>query len=161
MTMSKLLLTCAAAALASSTALAAHNNGSPLNGKLVVPPPMKLKNEAYVTGNGNSTSLPQFAFTPIDAGTVLTCKKACTAAAEVTAQVQTAGGDWAICITVDGSDIECQYQGVQSGPSSFVVGNASGSAGVGAGGHTFQTQLYAEGSSATYQFFNMHYSIHQ
>ncbi len=161
MTMSKLLLTCAAAALVSSAALAGHNNGSPLNGKLVAPPPLKQKNEAFVTGNGNSTSLPQFTFTPIDAGSVLTCKKACTVSADVSAQVQTAGGDWAICITVDGSDIECQYQGVQSGPSSFVMGNAGASAGASAGSHTFQTQLYAEGSGATYQYFNMHYSIHQ
>jgi hypothetical protein len=114
-----------------------------------------------VTGNGLSTAFPQFAFTPIDAGSVLNCKKACTLSADVTAQMNTGGADWAICITVDGTDIECQYQGVQSGPSSFVTGNVSANASAAAGNHTVQTQLYTESASATYQYFAMHYAVHQ
>ena len=162
MSRSKLLLTCAAATLVSSAALAGGHNGSPIP-TLKQPPiqTLKQKNEAFVTGNGLSTSLPQFTFVPIDSGTVLSCKKACTVSAEVTAQVQTGGADWAICILVDGADIECQYQGVQSGPSSFVVGNASGSVGAAAGSHTVQTQLYSESTTGTYQYFAMHYAVHQ
>ena len=163
MSISKLVFAVAAASLVSTVAYAGHS-GSPLKNtvKHQAVQPTKLKNEAYVTGNGDSTALVQFAFTPIDAGTVLNCKKTCTVSAEVTAQVQTAGADWAICVTVDGADIECQYQGVQAGPSTFVVGNATASAaGMSAGDHTFQTQLYTESATATYQYFNMHYAVHQ
>jgi hypothetical protein len=163
MSISKLVLTFAAASLASSVALAGGNNGSPLP-TMKQPPVLTLKQgkEAFVTGNGFSTSLPQFAFTPIDAGTVLNCTKAsCIISADVTAQMQTGGADWAICITVDGTDIECQYQGVQSGPSSFVVGNVTASSPEGIGSHTVQTQLYTESTTATYQYFSMHYSVNQ
>ena len=163
MAMSKLILTFAAASLVSSAALAGGNNGSPLHG-LRQPPVLTLKQgkEAFVTGNGFSTSLPQFAFTPIDAGTVLKCiKPTCIISADVTAQMQTGGADWAICITVDGVQIECQYQGVQSGPSSFVVGNVTASAPAAIGNHTVQTQLYTESTTATYQYFSMHYALNQ
>lgn len=163
MSISKLVFALAAASLVSTTAYAGHN-GSPLGStmKHQAVQPLKLKKEAYVTGNGNSTPLPQFAFTPIDSGTVLNCTKVCTISAEVSAQIQTAGADWAICITVDSADIECQYQGVQAGPSTFVMGNASGSlASVAIGSHTVQTQLYTESATATYQFYNMHYAAHQ
>jgi len=161
MTISKLVFALAAASLVSTGAYAGHS-GSPLKNSAVqrTVVPMKLKNEAYVTGNGESTALTQFSFTPIDSGTTLNCKKACTLAAEATAQMNTGGADWAICLVIDGADVECQYQGVQSGPSTFVVGNASGSTTGGIGHHTFQTQLYTESASATYQFFNMHYSVH-
>jgi len=159
--MSKIIVALAAIGLMTSAAHAG-SSGSPLKGRTIHKPVMTLKtrNEAYVTGNGLSAPLPQFQFTPIDSGTTLNCKKACTLSAEVTSQIQTAGADWAICIVIDGADVECQYQGVQSGPSSFVVGNASGSVGGGIGGHTFQTQLYTESASATYQFFNIHYGVH-
>jgi len=162
MSMSKLILTFAAATLASSAALAGGNNGSPLH-SMKQPPVMTLKQgkETYITGNGFSTALPQFAFTPIDGGTVLNCTKAsCIISADVSAQMQTGGADWAICVTIDGVDIECQYQGVQSGPSSFVVGNVTASSAQAAGSHTIQTQLYTESASATYQYFNMHYGEH-
>ena len=160
MSLSKVILGLAAASLVSSTALAGHG-GSPLHSMKQQPAmSLKLKSEAFVTGNGLSTPLTQFAFTPIDSGTVLNCKKACIISAEVTAQIQSAGADWAICITVDGTDIECQYQGIQSGPSSFVVGNVTASSAQAAGSHTIQTQLYTESASATYQYFNMHYGMH-
>jgi hypothetical protein len=163
MSISKLVFALAAASLVSTTAYAGHS-GSPLKNtiKHQAVEPMKLKTEAFVNGNGESTPLPQFAFTPIDAGTVLKCTKLCTISADVTAQIQTAGADWAICITVDGADIECQYQGVQAGPSTYVVGNAGASlASVAIGSHTVQTQLYTESASATYQYYNMHYAVHQ
>ncbi len=162
MTISKFVLVLAAAGLASTPAFAGPT-GSPLKGMMKHQPvqTMKLKKEAYVTGNGSSTGLAQFSYTPIDSGTTLNCTKACTVSADVTSQVQTAGADWAICIVVDGTQIECQYQGVQAGPSSFVVGNVSASAPAAIGSHTFQTELYTESASATYQFFNMHYAVHQ
>src|ERR1700733_7701450 len=160
--MSKIIVALAAIGLMSSAAHAGLS-GSPLHSRVKHQPvqTLKTRNEAYVTGNGLSTALPQFAFTPIDAGTTLNCKKICTLTAEVSSQVNTGGADWAICIVIDGANVECQYQGVQSGPSSFVMGNASGSVGGAIGNHTFQTQLYSESASGTYQFFNIHYAIHQ
>ena len=162
MTISKIVMVVAAAGLVSSAALA-NRSGSPIHeGKQAVfQKVMKMRGEAFVTGNGESTALTQFSFTPLDSGTVLNCKKACVVSAEVTTQMNTGGADWAICIVVDGSNIECQYQGVQSGPSSFVTGNATGNASVAAGNHTFQTQLYSESTTATYQYYAMHYAVNQ
>ncbi|HSC18788.1 MAG TPA: hypothetical protein VLC74_07725 [Rhizomicrobium sp.] len=151
----------AANAFASSSALAGHN-GSPLH-SLKQPPlqVLKLKNEAFVIGNGNGTPFPQFEFTPIDSGTVLNCKSKCILSASASVQVATGGADWALCLVMDGAPIECQYQGVQSGPRGFVMGNAQVAARFGAGAHTFQTQLYADGASATYEYFSMHYAVHE
>jgi len=161
MTISKIIVAFAAAGLV-STAAYAGPSGSPLKTMNHQPvQTLKQKNEAFVTGNGESTSLPQFSFTPIDAGSVLNCKKACVISAEVTSQVATGGADWAICITVDGSDIECQYQGIQSGPSGFVTGNATANASASAGNHTVQTELYSESTTGTYQYYAMHYAVHQ
>ena len=161
MSLSKALLVFTAAAFASTAAFAGHN-GSPI--KTIQTPSftLKQKKEAFVQGNGFSTSLTQFAFTPIDAGTTFNCTRTCTVSASVSAQMQTGGADWAICIVVDGVDAECQYQGVQSGPSSFVVGNVEGAApSLAIGNHTVQTQLYTESTTATYQYFSMHYAAHQ
>jgi len=106
-------------------------------------------------GNGLSTSLPAFAFTTIATNKVK-CNHAhgCSFSIETMAQMQTGGADWAICLLVDGASVSCQYQGVQSGPSSFVVGNARGwLSGIPQGFHTVDTQLYTESNSATYQYF--------
>jgi hypothetical protein len=157
----KLSIFVAAAAFVSSSSLAGQN-GSPLH-SLKQPPlqVLKLKNEAFVIGNGNGTPFPQFGFTPIDPGTVLNCKRACILSASGSVQVSTGGADWALCLVMDGSPIECQYQGVQSGPSGFVMGNAQLSASFPAGAHTFQTQLYTDSASATYQYFSMHYAVNE
>jgi hypothetical protein len=106
------------------------------------------------SGNGQSASLPQFAFTTI-ASSKVKCGNAtgCSIGIESMAQLRTGGGDWAICLLIDGNAVSCQYQGVQSGPSGFVVGNARGWGSVSKGSHTVETQLYAEGSGATYQYF--------
>jgi hypothetical protein len=161
MSLSKAVLVFAAAAFA-STAAFAGNNGSP--SKTMQPPSfeLKLKTEAFVQGNGESTSLTQYNYTPIDSGTVLKCTKVCTISATASAQMQTGGADWVICIEVDGSCVEDQYQGVQSGPSSFVVGNIETSdPSLAAGNHTVQTFLYTESTTATYQYFSMHYAVNQ
>ena len=42
---------------------------------------------------------------------------------------------------------------VQSGPSSFVVGNARGWGTVALGSHTVYTQIYTESTTATYSYF--------
>ena len=114
-------------------------------------------------GNGVSTSLPQFGFTTIATNKVK-CNhlQGCSIGIETMAQMHTGGADWAICLLIDGSSVSCQYQGVQSGPSSYVVGNARGwAAGVPNGFHTVETQLYTESSSATYQYFQTDVRIYK
>jgi hypothetical protein len=162
MSLSKMIMFAAAAGFVSSAALAAGHNGSPLHSGAQPPAQvLKMKKEIFVTGNGLSTSLPQFQFTTIDTEST-SCSKVCTISADVSSQMNTGGADWAICVLVDGATMDCQYQGVQSGPSSFVVGNVTGSLGsLAIGSHTIQTQLYTESASATYQYYAMHYAVHQ
>jgi hypothetical protein len=114
-------------------------------------------------GNGLSTALPQFAFTTV-ASNHVKCNHAhgCSIGIESMAQMHTGGADWAICLVVDGGSVSCQYQGIQSGPSSFVSGNARGWAtGVAQGTHTVETQLYTESASATYQYFQTDVRIYK
>jgi hypothetical protein len=114
-----------------------------------------LSNNYDAMGNGAGSSLTQNSYTTIASNRVK-CNHAhgCSIGIETMAQVQTAGADWGICLLVDGNAVSCQYQGVQSGPSSFVVGNARGWAtGVTEGFHTVDTQLYTESASATYEYF--------
>jgi len=119
----------------------------------------KISGTIDVNGNGESASLPQFAFTEV-ADASVSCKKACSIEVEAMSQIQTAGADWAICLVVDGVDVSCQYQGVQAGPSSFVVGNARGfAAALAVGTHDVQMQLYSESATATYQYFQMDVNI--
>jgi hypothetical protein len=107
------------------------------------------------SGNGLSTSLAQFVFTTV-ATSKVNCSNAqgCSIGLESTAQMQTGGADWVICLLLDGETVSCQYQGVQSGPSGFVVGNTRGwASGVAQGSHTVATQLYSESLSGTYSYY--------
>jgi hypothetical protein len=114
----------------------------------------KLAATYDASGNGSGTSLPQFAFTTVATSTVKCNNSAgCSIGIESMAQIQSAGADWAICLLIDGSSVSCQYQGVQAGPSTFVVGNARGWGTVALGSHTVTTQLYTESASATYEYF--------
>jgi hypothetical protein len=114
----------------------------------------KLISTYDAVGNGNGAALPQFAFTTI-ATSHVSCPNAtgCSIGIESMTQVQTGGADWAICLLIDGASVECQYQGVQSGPSSYVVGNARGWGTVATGAHTVVTQIYTESATATYSYF--------
>jgi hypothetical protein len=122
----------------------------------------KLTGVYDASGNGFSTSLPQFAFTTI-ATSMVKCSNAagCSIGIETMAQIQSAGADWAICLLIDGGSVSCQYQGVQAGPSSFVVGNARGWGTVALGTHQVDTQLYTESASATYQYFQTDTSVYK
>jgi hypothetical protein len=163
MSSSKAFLFLAAAALASTAASAGHN-GSPL--KSMNHPPiqeLKVKKEVFISGNGDSTSIAPFTFTNLDSGSVLSCTRTpCTISA--TAQVQyepgATGGGWAICLLVDGVDIECQYLG-QADDTFFHSGSVQGSVSAAIGNHTVQTQLYVEQNNSTYQYFAMTYAANQ
>ncbi|HEX4509783.1 MAG TPA: hypothetical protein VH328_06885 [Burkholderiaceae bacterium] len=117
----------------------------------------KLATSYDITGNGNSAALPQYSYTTVAQSTIK-CNHAhgCSFGLASMAQVQTSGGDWAICLLVDGTSVSCQYQGVQSGPSGFVVGNARGWAtGIASGNHVVALQLYAEGTAAAYAYYEL------
>jgi hypothetical protein len=122
----------------------------------------KLIGTYNATGNGVSTALPQFAFTTIASNTIK-CGNAtgCSVGIGTMSQIQSAGADWAICLLIDGTSVSCQYQGVQSGPSSYVVGNARGWGTVSSGTHTVDTQLYTESASATYQYFQTDVNVYK
>ena len=147
--------------LATAVAAVAGPSGSPKGAAQASPnavagPNTKEKLIATydAVGNGLSAALPQFAFTTV-ATSVVKCTNSggCSIGIEAMNQIQSAGADWAICLLIDGSSVSCQYQGVQAGPSSFVVGNARGWGTVAFGNHTVDTQLYTESASATYQYF--------
>lgn len=117
--------------------------------------PKKLLNTWIQQGNGSNAPLTQFGFTTLETSTV-NCNNAagCTIGLESMAQLQPQGGDWAICLLVDGVSTSCQYQGSLAASSGYVVGNARGvRAGVASGSHTVTTQLYAEGAGATYTYY--------
>ena len=152
----------AASALVSlfSNALAAPG-GMPPGVRLsqqVSPPqgigPKKLQSSYLAGGVAPGAPLPQYVFTTIDSTTVTCAKANCTIGIETMGQIQPQGGDWAICLLVDGLYVSCPYQGVQAGPTGFVVGNVRGLAtGIAAGAHTVDTQFYAEGANAIYTVY--------
>lgn len=125
--------------------------------------PKKLINTYIGQGNGNNAALPQFAYTTIDTATVKCPNTAgCTIGIESMTQLKPQGGDWAICLRVDGVSVSCQYQGHQGSGSGYVVGNARGvKAGVTLGDHTVTTQLYAEGAGATYAAYQSDYRVYK
>ena len=155
----KFLLTVAAAALVSSTALAAHN-GSPLHGMKASPPHMTAGGKSvFYTGNALSASIPSFTFNNIDPGETVNCgKNPCTVTALASVQYEpgATGGGWAICQLIDGVDAQCQYYG-QADTTFFVVSTVSASMAVGPGTHTVQTQIYVEQANSTLQYYNLEY----
>lgn len=114
-------------------------------------------------GNGNNAALPQFAFTTIDSGTVKCGNTAgCTIGIESMAQIKPQGGDWAICLQVDGTNTTCQYQGIQGSTTGYVVGNARGiRTAVALGNHTVATVLYVEGAGCTYAYYETDYRVYK
>lgn len=159
-TIAKVALAGTALASLMSVAVAAQLNGTPAGVKQshqIAPPqgigPKKLQKTYVAAGNGNGAALAQFAFTTVDTTTV-SCTTTCSIEINAMSQIQSAGADWAICLLIDGGSVSCQYQGNLAGPSSYVVGNASGfAANLAVGSHTATLQLYTESSTATYEYF--------
>jgi hypothetical protein len=103
-------------------------------------------------GNGGGSALPAFVFTPIESGTV-NCTNAagCHVGQDSMVQLSPSGGNWAICLAVDGVYSTCQYQGNLPDIGTFVVGNAKGFSGaVSQGLHTVRTDVYVEAAGALY-----------
>ncbi len=103
-------------------------------------------------GNGGGSALSAFVFNTIESGTV-NCTNAagCHVGADSMVQLAPNGGNWAICLAVDGVYSTCQYQGNLPDISTFVVGNAKGFSGtVSQGLHTVRTDVYVEAASALY-----------
>jgi len=95
---------------------------------------------------------------------VVTCPnnvQACTIGLESMAQLTTGGGDWAICLKVDGIAPSCQYQGVQGSLTGLVVGNARGARqNLAPGTHTVETQIHVQNSGSLY-FFHTDYRVYK
>ncbi len=100
-------------------------------------------------GNGFGSALSAATFNTIESGTV-NCTNAagCTVGQDSMVQLAPNGGNWAICLAVNGIYSTCQYQGHLPHVSSFVVGNAKGfSATVPFGLHTVRTDVYVDAAS--------------
>jgi hypothetical protein len=100
-------------------------------------------------GNGFGSALNAFTFNTIESGTVnCTNGAGCTVGQDSMVQLSPNGGNWAICLAVDGVYSSCQYQGNLPDVSSFVVGNAKGfSAKVPFGLHAVRTDVFVDAAS--------------
>lgn len=150
-----------AAGPAGTPAGAVNNNAQGIKPDAVGPE--KLLATYIGSGNGNNAALPQFAFTTVDSATV-NCKNTggCTIGIETMAQLKPQGGDWAICLQVDGTNTSCQYQGHQGSTTGYVVGNARGvRTGVAFGNHSVATVLYVEGAGCTYAYYQSDYRVYK
>lgn len=125
--------------------------------------PKKLLNTWIQQGNGTNSPLTAFAFNTLETSTV-NCNNAagCTIGLESMVQLKPQGGDWALCLLVDGTTTSCQYQGSLAASSGYVVGNALGlRAGVASGAHTVTTQIYSEGTGATYTYYQTNIRVYK
>jgi hypothetical protein len=104
------------------------------------------------SGNGAGSALNALTFNTIESGTV-NCTNAagCTVGQDSMVQLSPNGGNWAICLAVDGVYSSCQYQGHTPDVSSFVVGNAKGLSGkVSFGLHAVRTDVFVDLASSLY-----------
>jgi hypothetical protein len=109
--------------------------------------PLKLIN-TYVS-NGAGGSLAAFTFNFVESRTV-NCPNlgGCHIGQESMVQLTTTG-NWAICLSVDGIQTTCQYQGNLPDTGPYVVGNARGISGtVRQGLHTVKTEVYTDVASS-------------
>jgi hypothetical protein len=116
-------------------------------------PARKLLSTYSFTANAAGLALAAGTFTVIDT-TVVNCTTAagCRIGLDAMAQVAPAGGDWAICLYVDGVSAGCPFQGV-NGVGSFVVGNYNGfSDAVSNGLHTVEMKAFASNAANLYRW---------
>jgi len=128
---------------------------SPLTGKVApgTPDPVSGAKTLRVTliSQDNNLVAVGAGFQPVDAATTINCPAAsCTFSAEQNLQVQNsiAGNRWAICTSVDGTNMNqplCPFLGNLPSDSSYVAGSFSQSQiGVPGGVHTIQTFVYSD-----------------
>lgn len=118
--------------------------------------PRKLVTTYVSAGNGGGSGLSA-GFNFIESRTVKCGNAAgCHIGQESMVQVSTTG-NWAICLSVNGSYTTCQYQGNLPDVGSYVVGNARGfSVSVPTGTHTVQTEVYVDVASSLAQWQTDH-----
>ncbi len=112
-----------------------------------------LQSTYSTTGNGNGSALPAATFSVVDTTTIVCGPVAgCYIGMEAMVQLAPSGGDWAICLYVDGVSVNCPYQGV-NGVSSFVVGNYRAISGlVAKGTHTAELRVYTSTAGGLYRW---------
>ncbi len=121
----------------------------------------KLINTYSATANGSGSALLASTFNLVDAS-VVNCTNAagCHIGLEAMAQVAPAGGDWAICLYVDGLSVACPYQGV-NGVGTFVVGNYRGFSGlVSQGLHNVEMRVFPNVAASLYRW-NVDYRVYK
>lgn len=151
----------AAVVIASMTQLAMADGARPELpiGKTMAEPPGVLTHDprklliTYIS-SGTGGSLAAGAFNFVESRTV-NCAKAggCIISQESMLQLNPGGGNWAICLSVNGTYTTCQFQGHLPDTGSFVVGNARGNVAVPTGVHTVQTDVFTSnaGTLAAWQ----------
>jgi hypothetical protein len=117
--------------------------------------PRKLVNTYISSGNGGSLAANTFNF--IESRTV-DCNKTvgCLIEQDSMVQLSPGGGNWAICLSVNGTYTTCQFQGHLPDVGSYVVGNARGNVLVAQGVHTVQTDVYTANASTLAQWQTSH-----
>lgn len=116
--------------------------------------PRKLLKTYVSLGNGGSLVA---GFNFVESRTVDCPKVAgCSIGQESMLQLNPGGGNWAICLSVNGSYTTCQFQGHLPDTGSFVVGNARGFLSVPQGVHTVQTEVFVSLASTLAQWQTDH-----
>jgi hypothetical protein len=108
--------------------------------------PRKLVNTYISSGSGGALSAG--VFNPVESRTV-NCNKigGCVIEQDSMIQLSPGGGNWAICLSVNGTYTTCQFQGHLPDVGSFVVGNARGNVLVAQGIHTVATDVFTSNAS--------------
>jgi len=108
--------------------------------------PRKLQKTYISSGNGGSLAAGTFNF--VESRTVsCSVTVGCVIAQESMVQLSPGGGNWAICLEVNGAYTTCQFQGHLPDTGSFVVGNARGNVLVPQGTHTVQTDVFTSNAA--------------
>jgi hypothetical protein len=117
--------------------------------------PRKLLKTYVSTGTGGALAAGTFNF--VESRTV-DCPKAtgCSIGQESMLQLNPGGGNWAICLSVNGAYTTCQFQGHLPDTGSFVVGNARGFVSVPQGVHTVMTEVFVSLASTLAQWQTDH-----
>jgi hypothetical protein len=118
--------------------------------------PRKLVNTYVSVGNGGA--LGAGLFNTIESRTVNCANAAgCHIGQESMVQLAPGGGNWAICLAVNGVYTTCQFQGHLPDVGTFVTGNARGfSVAVPQGVHTVQTDVFVSLASTLAQWQTDH-----
>jgi hypothetical protein len=129
-------------------------------GKATAPQVLPPGAKSILVSGFSGVSATGGAFTPVDAGTTITCKKTCSIAASSFVQFGTnsPGNVYAVCVSIDGTFLTCPYGG-QTNDSFFQTeNNLAFGTGLAPGSHLVQTALFV-GSTTTIDNYYIRYDV--